>query len=154
MYFFRTAKSLIVLRNVSVSVGFYCKLANASQFLHFQDFCSKTPFFYFKKAWSLNFWGLLQFQSTLRQVCCLCHFWKTSVFLEKPKYSLILPNPKNWTFWETLLIPTHCTANLLPSAIFKTFRVFFGKPAFFAKNPAFERFEKSHCSIRIRHQIG
>ena len=52
---FNNSQSLNILRNVSVSVEFYCKVATASQLLHFQDFCSKNPFFYFKKAWSLIF---------------------------------------------------------------------------------------------------
>ena len=82
MYFFKTAKKLNVLRNVSVSVEFYCKVATASHFLQFQEFFSKNLFFKIKRAWSLKFWGLLQFQSILRQVCCLCHFKRLQVFSE------------------------------------------------------------------------
>ena len=74
MYFFRTAKSLNVLRNVSVSVEFYCKVAIASQFFNFKIFVRKVQFFILKKPEVITFWILLQFQSTLRQVCCLCHF--------------------------------------------------------------------------------
>ena len=80
MYFFRTAKSLNVLRNVSVSVEFYCKVATASQFFQFQDFCSKNPFFILKKTEVWTFWGLLQFQSIQRQVCCFCHLERLQFF--------------------------------------------------------------------------
>ena len=89
MYFFKTAKKLNVLRNVSVSVEYYCKNATASQFLQFQDFCSKNPFFKYKKPEVWTFWGLLQFQSILRQVCCLCHFKRLQFFSKNrsiPKY--------------------------------------------------------------------
>ena len=153
LYFFRTAKSLNILRNVSVSVEFYCKSATASQFLQLQDFCSKNPFF-FKKAWSLNFLRTVTISVDSTASLLPLPFKKTSVFPGKTKYSLILLTPKNWTFWETSLILSHCTANLLPSEIFQNFKVFFGKPTFFAKNTAFEHFEKSHCSVRIQHQIG
>ena len=61
-------------------------------------------------------------------------------FSQKPKFSLKLPNPKIWTFWETLLFPSHCTANLLPSAIFENYKVFFGKPIFFCKKHSFWTF--------------
>ena len=41
---------------------------------------------------------------------------------------LLLNETKFWTFWENLLIQSHCTANLLPLAIF------FLKKAFVRKN--------------------
>ena len=53
--FFITAKNLNVLRNVSVSVEFYCKLLPPTNFYNFKIFVWKTHFFSFKKAWSLNF---------------------------------------------------------------------------------------------------
>ena len=47
------------------------------------------------------------------------------------------------------------TANLLPLAIFKKFKVFIGKPIFSCKkNPISESFDRSHCSVRIWHQNG
>ena len=115
-YFFITAKSMNVLRSVSVSVEFYSKVATFSHFklnsfflekpctfleqpkvwsfwemllfqldstanlltpanfYTFKIFVRKPHFFILKKPEVRTFWILLQFQSTLRQVCCLCHF--------------------------------------------------------------------------------
>ena len=130
------------------------KLLPQANSYNFKIFVRKTHFFKFEKAGSLNFLRTVTISVDSTASLLPLPFQKTSVFHEKPKYSLILPSPKNWTFWETLLIPSHCTANLLPPAIFEIFKFFSENASFFAKNTAFERFEKSQCSVRIRHQIG
>ena len=131
------------------------KFLKPANFYNFKILVQNTHFFCFKKAWTLNFLRTVTISIDSTAGLLPLPSLKTSVFLEKRKYFLILPNPKIWKFWETLLVSSHCTANLLPSAIFENFKAFFWKPIFFCKkNPAFERFEKSHCSVRIWHQIG
>ena len=96
MYFFITAKSLKVLRIVSVSVEFYCKLLPPANFYNFEIFVRKTHFFKLKKPEVWTFWGLLQFQSILRQVCCLAFLkdfscsGKTEKFFNTSKSRLLI----------------------------------------------------------------
>ena len=68
---------------------------------------------------------------------------------------IVLQEPKVWTFWEILLFQLLSTANLIPLAFVKNLKVFFSENTIFlAKNPMSESFEKSHCSVRIKHQFG
>ena len=112
------------------------KLLPQANFFNFEIFVRKTLFLFWK---SLKFELLRTVTISVDSTASLLPllFQKTSVFLEKPKYSLILPNPKIWTFWETLLILSHCTAILLPSAIFENFKVFFRKTHLFCKKHSF-----------------
>ena len=109
------------------------KLLPPANFYNFKNFVRKTHLFYFKKAWSLNFLRTVTISVDSTASLMTLPFSKTSVFLEKLKYSWIVPNPNTWTFWETLLIPSNCTANLLPSAIFEKFNIFSENPFFFKK---------------------
>ena len=135
-YFFITAKNLNVLRNVSVSVEFYCKVATFSHFkvnsffsenpctflkqpkvwsfremlvfqldstanllppanfYTFKIFVRKTHFFILKKPEVWRFWGLLQFQSILRKLCCLCHFERIQFFSKNRSILHYFQNPK------------------------------------------------------------
>ena len=124
-----------VLGNISVSVEFYCKLLPPANFYNFMIFVRKTHFFYFKKALSLKFLRTVTISVDSTASLLPLPFWKTWVFLEKPKFPLILPNPKNWSFWETLLIPSNCTLNLLPSAVFENFNIFSENPFFLQRKP-------------------
>ena len=111
LFFFITAKNLNVLRNLTVSVALYSKIATSS---HFRK---------------INF------------------FWKTHLFFRTAQIF--------WNFWEIWRIELHSAANLPASAIFENFKVFSRKThLFLQKNPTFESFEKSYCSVRIRHPIG
>ena len=132
---FLTAKVWTFWEMLIVQLNSSAKLRPPAYFYNSKIFVRKTHFFKFKKAWSLKF--LRTVTISVDSTASLLHlpFWRTSVFLEKPKYSLILPNPKVWKFGETLLIPSHCTANLLPSSIFENFEVFFGKPIHLCKKP-------------------
>ena len=124
---------MIVSRNVSVSVGFYCKLATASQFLHFQDFCLKNPFFL--KAWSLTF---------LRTVTVSVHFFgkfaafailkevsfslKTDVFFNTSK-------SQNFSVLRNLTNSFALYSKIVTISDFWKFQEFFGKPILFCKKP-------------------
>ena len=156
-----TFSEMLVFQLISTA-----KLLPPANFYNFQIFVRKTHFFYFKKAWSSNF--LRAVTLSVDSMACLLPllFLKTSVFLEKPKSSLIFPNPKSWMFWETLLIPSHCTAILLPSAIFENFQVFFGKNHLFLQKtqllnvlinltvPFAFNIKLANCFSRSRPQTG
>ena len=61
------------------------------------------------------------------------------------KPSVFFKAPNVWTFWRFLLVQLHCSASLLPLAVFKKIHKFFEKPICFfeTKNLNFLRFEKS-----------
>ena len=133
MYFFLTAKSLNVLRNVSVSVEFYCKNATASQFLHFRVFCSKNPFFLIlKKPEVWTFWGLLQFQSILGQIFCLCHF-KRFQFFSKTEVFLIISKSQKMNVLRNLTNSFALYSKFVTISDFWNIQDFFGKPIIFCK---------------------
>ena len=129
------------------------KLLPQANFYNFNIFIRKTHFFILKKPEVWTFWGLLQFRLILRQVCCLCHLKefsssrKTEVFFNTSK-SQKLNVLRNLTNSFALY------SKFATIRDFSKFQGFFRKTHFFAKNTAFERFEKSHCSVRIQHQIG
>ena len=66
MYFFETAKSLNVVRNVSVHSWILLQSCYRKPIFTISDFCSKNPFYILKKPGVWTSWGLLQFQSILR----------------------------------------------------------------------------------------
>ena len=140
MYFFKTAKSLNVLRNVSVSVEFYCKVATSSQFLQFQNFCSKNPFFLKKKPEVWNFWGLLQFQLILRQACCLCHFKRLQFFSRKTEVFFDTSKSQNLNVLRNLTNSFALYSKFVTISDFRKIQGFFGKLIFFCKKHNFWTF--------------
>ena len=129
------------------------KLLPQANFYNFKIFIRKTLFVILKKPEVWFFWGLLQFRLILRQVCSLCHLKevsstrKTEIFFNTSK-SQKLNVLRNLTYSFALY------SKFVTISDFSKFQGFFRKTHFFAKNTAYERFEKFHCSVRIQHQIG
>ena len=143
-----------VLRNLTLSVAFYSKIANFSFFQKNSKFFRKPIFFYKEAQIFWTFWENCQFQIKLK-----------SIFFCKNLVS-VLYQPTIWTFWEILLLQLLSTANLIPLAIFEIFNVFFRKNHFFLQKTQFLKFLRNltvpfefdiklaNCFSRIRHQFG
>ena len=97
MYFFRTAKSLNVLRNVSVSVEFYSKVATFSHFKVISFFLEKPcTFLEQPKVWS--FWETLLFQlDSTANLLTPAKFYTFNIFVREPHF-FFLQKPEVWTF--------------------------------------------------------
>ena len=136
MYFFRTAKSLNVLRNVSVSVDFYCKVATASQFFQFRNFCSKNPFFILKKpeVWtSENCYNFSRFYGKFAAFAILKDFSfsrKTEVFFNTSK-------SQNLNVLRNLTNSFALYSNFVTISDFWKFQSFYRKTHLFCKKHNF-----------------
>ena len=155
-FFQNSSIYLTFLRNLSnrvaiYRVAFYSKLATINDFWKTETFFGIT--FFWKEP---NFW-------TFREIS-LFHSYSASFCLSSACFKKInFSFQKNHLFfWIThilnflriILDQLQSTSNLLPSAFFENFNIFFGKPMFFCKKSNFDSFEKPYWLIRIRHQFG
>ena len=137
-----------------LTVEFYCKVATASQFLQFQIFVRKTLFLFWK---SLEFelfedcYNFNRFYGKIAAFTILKYFSfsrKTEVFFDTSK-------SQNLNVLRNLTNSFALYSKFVTISDFRTFQGFFRKThPFLQKNTTFERFEKFHCCVRIRHQIG
>ena len=147
---------LNALRNLTISVAFYGKLAtlsNLKKFNFFQEahlFTLKEP-----KFWTL--WEFILFHShSTANLLPVGIFQKFRIFFEKPISFILffLKKTKIWMFWDILLFQSHSRAFLLSLAIFKKIKIFFEVlSSFFKKDLKIERFVESYLFSGILRQI-
>ena len=130
---FSKSHSLNVLRNVTNSVAFYCKLATFINFLkNGIFFVEKThPFFWRKTPKFWTFWEFLRFQwPCSATLLLLAVFWKKVTSISKNPSIFLIKKSKFLKFWEVLIIQLHLTVNLLPLTTFQKNHNFFSKNTF------------------------
>ena len=144
-----TFSEMLVFQLISTA-----KLLPPANFYNFQIFVRKTHFFYFKKAWSSNF--LRAVTLSVDSMACLLPllFLKTS-FSRKTEVFFNISKSQKLNVLRDLTNSFALYSNFVTISDFWKLPGFFReKSSFFAKNTAFERFDKSHCSVCIQHQIG
>ena len=166
MYFFGTAKSLNVLRNVSVSVEFYCKVATASQFLQLQDFCLKNPFFFFYKSLQFELFGDCYNFSRFYGKFAAFAILKDYSFSRKTEVFFKTSTSHNLNVFGNLPNSFALYSKFVTSSDFRKLHCFFGKPVFFLQKTHFLNvlrnltvpfafdIKLANCSSRSRYQIG
>ena len=141
-----------VLRNLTVSVALYSKIATSSHF-------RKINFFWKTHLFFQNSSNFLKFLRNLTNRVAFCskpasisNFWKLQVFFSE-NASFLAKKPNFWKFWEILLFRSHSTSNWLTSTVFKKFKFFSEKNVYCFEKPNVLTFWKTYCFGGILHQI-
>ena len=124
-----------VLRKVSVLVEFYCKDATASEFLNFQDFYSKNPFFYYKKSLNFEFFEDCYKFSRFYGKFAAFSILKVFSFSRKTEVVFITSKSQNLNILRNLTNSFALYSKFVTISDFWKFQDFFGKPIFFCKKP-------------------
>ena len=134
MYFFITATVWTFWEMLVFQLNSAAKLLPPANFYTFEIFVQKTLFLILKEHEVWIFWGLLQFQSILRQVCCLCLFKKLQ-FFSKTEVFLIISKSQKLNVLRNLTNSFALYSKFVSISDFWKTQYFFGKPIFFCKKP-------------------
>ena len=115
------------------------KLLPQANFYNFKIFVRKPIFFILRKPEVWIFWGLLQNQSFLRQVCCFCHFERLQ-FFSKTEVFFKTSKSHNLNVLRNLTNSFALYSKFVTISDFWKFQVFFRKTHLFCKKHSFWTF--------------